>query len=44
MWFGFILAVPSTVPSESTATTVRLGAVSIHIALACSSLTSGSHV
>jgi hypothetical protein len=38
MWLGFIFAVPRTAPvSSSTATTVRDGALSIHIERACSS-------
>jgi hypothetical protein len=43
MWLGPELAEPSTVPSSSTATTVRPGGVRIHIDRACSSVTSRGH-
>jgi len=43
-WFGFIFAEPSTVPSWSTATTVRLGGRTSHMSLARSSVTSRGQV
>ena len=40
--FGYMFALPMTVPSSSTATTVRPGGPTIHIAPASDSSISGS--
>ena len=43
-WLGWVSAVPSTVPSSSSATTVRPGGCLSHIVRACSSEVSGAQL